>query len=233
MFYKTSCASQTPAFTKDMGVQSVVSTKLFGNKNAKILFWLETTPSSAKTLRCVITFSGSGDKLLVEASPYDQVWGVGLQANDPAIRDQSSWRGLNLLGKALQKVRHALRFRLPPPTRSTRLASFEMPTASPPTRGAVYEVHPATHHRLPLAVSHLRKIMLRHFLNMSTTPLPTMTTAFGQYLLINTLSAQFRLLSRRTRPMFLRIMMLRYGLWFLRMTQPLQFNLGFPSKDRA
>ena len=56
---------------------------------------------------------GSGDKLLVEASPYDQVWGVGLQANDPAIRDQSSWRGLNLLGKALQTVRHALRFRLP------------------------------------------------------------------------------------------------------------------------
>ena len=80
---------------------------------------------------------------------------------------------------------------------------------------------------------HLRKIMLRRFLNMSTRSLRTTPTAIGQYLLIKTLSAQFGLLPRRTQPMFLPIMMLRYGLWLLRMTLPPQFNLGFPSKDQV
>lgn len=41
----------------------------------------------------------------VEASPYDRVWGVGLQANDPAILDAANWRGQNLLGKTLNRVR--------------------------------------------------------------------------------------------------------------------------------
>ena len=42
---------------------------------------------------------------LVEASPYDRIWGVGLAANNPDIHDKSKWLGLNLLGKCLMQVR--------------------------------------------------------------------------------------------------------------------------------
>lgn len=50
----------------------------------------------------------TGDRLMVEASPLDKIWGVGLQADDPRVHDPQSWRGLNLLGEALVAVRAQL-----------------------------------------------------------------------------------------------------------------------------
>lgn len=44
-------------------------------------------------------------KLLVEASPIDRVYGVGLSANDPLINDSKNWKGVNLLGQILTLVR--------------------------------------------------------------------------------------------------------------------------------
>jgi ribA/ribD-fused uncharacterized protein len=45
---------------------------------------------------------------LVEASPHDRVWGIGLAADDPRAQDRAQWLGLNLLGEALTRVREAL-----------------------------------------------------------------------------------------------------------------------------
>lgn len=50
----------------------------------------------------------TGNKILVEASPYDKVWGVGLRANDPLILNEATWKGENLLGKAIMEVRNIL-----------------------------------------------------------------------------------------------------------------------------
>jgi len=47
----------------------------------------------------------TGKKILVEANPYDTIWGVGLSEDDDAILDEKNWRGQNLLGKVLMKVR--------------------------------------------------------------------------------------------------------------------------------
>jgi ribA/ribD-fused uncharacterized protein len=51
---------------------------------------------------------GTGDKVLVEASPSDQVWGIGLAADDERAASPQTWRGLNLLGFALMEVRRRL-----------------------------------------------------------------------------------------------------------------------------
>jgi ribA/ribD-fused uncharacterized protein len=51
---------------------------------------------------------GTGDRVLVEASPVDAIWGVGLAATDANIDNPSLWQGLNLLGFALMAVRESL-----------------------------------------------------------------------------------------------------------------------------
>ena len=47
-------------------------------------------------------------RVLVEASPVDPIWGIGLAQDSKHINDIYSWRGLNLLGFALMEVRDTL-----------------------------------------------------------------------------------------------------------------------------
>ncbi|MBF9070277.1 NADAR family protein [Streptacidiphilus fuscans] len=54
---------------------------------------------------------GTGNRVLVEASPVDRVWGIGLAATDDAAADPDRWRGLNLLGFALMEARQRLLLR--------------------------------------------------------------------------------------------------------------------------
>ncbi|MGP4085263.1 NADAR family protein [Streptomyces sp. KR55] len=50
----------------------------------------------------------TGERVLVEASPVDRVWGIGLAADDEAASDPERWRGPNLLGFALMEARERL-----------------------------------------------------------------------------------------------------------------------------
>lgn len=56
---------------------------------------------------------GMGDYLLsfphdcvfAECSPFDREWGIGLSIGDPDVFDYTKWRGRNLLGFLLTRVR--------------------------------------------------------------------------------------------------------------------------------
>lgn len=51
---------------------------------------------------------GTGKHVLVEASPHDQVWGIGMRKRDKRAQNPFRWEGKNLLGFALMRVREAL-----------------------------------------------------------------------------------------------------------------------------
>ena len=50
----------------------------------------------------------TGDKIIVEASPVDSIWGIGLAPENPLATQPEKWRGQNLLGFALMEVREAV-----------------------------------------------------------------------------------------------------------------------------
>jgi len=51
----------------------------------------------------------TADKIIVEASPTDCIWGIGMSCDDPGITDPNNWRGTNWLGEAIMKVRENIR----------------------------------------------------------------------------------------------------------------------------
>jgi ribA/ribD-fused uncharacterized protein len=62
---------------------------------------------NAELCRALLATRGT---TLVEASPFDKVWGIGLREDDPGASDRSQWQGLNLLGQILTRVREAIAF---------------------------------------------------------------------------------------------------------------------------
>ena len=87
----------------------------------------------------------TGHRYLAEASPHDNLWGIGLSARDPRASCPDSCCGQNLLGQALEHVRQILR------RNTTTLPSHPTPGTVAPrddTGDTVFEVDPVTHLRL-------------------------------------------------------------------------------------
>lgn len=49
------------------------------------------------------------DRVIVEASPVDAIWGIGMADDHKDAQNPEKWRGLNLLGFALMEVRDDLK----------------------------------------------------------------------------------------------------------------------------
>ncbi|KAF2331198.1 NADAR family protein [Flavobacterium ginsenosidimutans] len=49
------------------------------------------------------------ERVIVEASPVDPIWGIGMASDHKDVLNPKAWKGLNLLGFALMEVRDELK----------------------------------------------------------------------------------------------------------------------------
>jgi ribA/ribD-fused uncharacterized protein len=100
---------QTPAKCKEFGRSNIK------NFNATIwdhisIYWvlignyLKFTQN--KTLAKIL--KNTKKSCIVEASPYDKIWGIGIGENHPDINSPNKWKGTNKLGEVLMTVRDML-----------------------------------------------------------------------------------------------------------------------------
>ena len=57
----------------------------------------------------MIKLLATGNKIIVECAPYDNIWGNGLNITDTLNTPQSAWNGTNRLGKAIMNVRNSIK----------------------------------------------------------------------------------------------------------------------------
>lgn len=53
----------------------------------------------------------TGEKIIVEASPVDNIWGIGMAEDHPKIANPMEWQGENLLGFVLMEIRDEIAYK--------------------------------------------------------------------------------------------------------------------------
>ena len=102
-------ASSSPREQKALGRQVIGFDANEWNKNAKSLVYIGNYSKFTQNPDLKDYLLSSEDRYLVEGAHYDQIWGVGLAWNDPAILDRNNWQGTNWLGEVLMQVRNCIR----------------------------------------------------------------------------------------------------------------------------
>ena len=74
-------------------------------KNAKLIVYRANFAKFTQNKEMLNWLLSTAGTTLVEASPWDTIWGIGLNANDPRARDRNQWQGTNWLGEIITQVR--------------------------------------------------------------------------------------------------------------------------------
>lgn len=103
--YKLIIAETKPTQMKKLGRQIYPFNEDIWNQNKYQIvlkgnyYKFDQNPELKKTLM------RTGSKIIVEASPYDKIWGIGMGASEASKISDKDWPGQNLLGKVLVDVR--------------------------------------------------------------------------------------------------------------------------------
>ena len=77
-------------------------------KNRERIVYEQNVAKFSQNEHLLWALMNTRDRILVEASPSDKIWGIGLHERDAVQVPANRWKGLNLLGKTLMRVRDTL-----------------------------------------------------------------------------------------------------------------------------
>ena len=101
-------ATESPREHKKLGRKVANFDPDVWNKNAKDIVFrgnIAKFTQNEDLKRALLATKGT---TLVEASPYDKIWGIGLAEDDPRALKRETWLGMNWLGEILTKVRNKI-----------------------------------------------------------------------------------------------------------------------------
>lgn len=98
-------SAETPSDAKKLGAKVKPYSDVLWNQVREQLVYVGIREKFMQNPELAEDLLATGSSVLAEASPYDHVWGVGLSADDPAFSNPTKWKGSNLLGRVLMRVR--------------------------------------------------------------------------------------------------------------------------------
>jgi ribA/ribD-fused uncharacterized protein len=101
-------ASKNQKEIKDLGRKVRNFDGVIWDKNKKSIVFDGNLAKFSQNEKLKFMLLSTGDKILVEASPYDKIWGIGIGPDDPNKNDMSKWQGENLLGQIWSEIRKEL-----------------------------------------------------------------------------------------------------------------------------
>lgn len=76
------------------------------DENRKLIVYRANFAKFTQNSACLDWLLESIGTTLVEASPWDTIWGIGLSAKDPRAQSRETWQGTNDLGEIETQVRN-------------------------------------------------------------------------------------------------------------------------------
>jgi ribA/ribD-fused uncharacterized protein len=107
--YQKIMNAETPKEMKALGRQVRNFDAFVWNKRAKQVVVQGNIHKFSQNDDLLKFLLSTGDKVLVEASPYDKIWGIGMSERDYGVDNPHNWKGMNWLGFALMEARDELR----------------------------------------------------------------------------------------------------------------------------
>ncbi|MEL7145642.1 MAG: NADAR family protein [Bacteroidota bacterium] len=100
--------AEKPGAQKDLGRKVRNFQSAVWNEHAKDIVYRANEAKFTQNENLLKRLLKTKGTTLVEASPVDPIWGIGLSAEDPRSRYRMQWRGKNWLGEVLTRLRDDL-----------------------------------------------------------------------------------------------------------------------------
>jgi ribA/ribD-fused uncharacterized protein len=101
--------AKTPSEQKALGRKVRNFDAQVWNENAKKLVYQGNYAKFKNNPKLLEVLMATDGTTLVEASPTDKIWGIGLDENDARAYSRETWQGTNWLGEVLTQLREDLK----------------------------------------------------------------------------------------------------------------------------